>query len=169
MIFVGATGSVVKGDILDCSVKGFSRALKELDPRLYVRWNPAKLKNYGCWEIRIRPMYKEAQFVATLDGKSYSDVRYRENNLVNHVLDCAFLNYDAIRKLKEMDTDSKKNWVGDFEATANLKKREAELKVMEELQYAIKQNRSVAKDFMDLVKSGVDPTRILTSTKWTAK
>ena len=167
MIFVGATGAVVRGDVLDCSVDGISRALKDLDPRLYVVWNAKKWKGYGCWEIRIRPQYKEAQLVGTLSGNTYVDVRYRENNLVNHVIDCAFLNYDVIRKLKEMDTDTKRNWVGEFESTAAEKRRLEQLKANEELQYAIRQNKSMARDLKNLVQSGVDPARILTSTKWT--
>lgn len=169
MILLGPVGAVCKGDVLDCNVKSFNRVLKDLDSRLYTKWNPKKLKNHGCWEIRIKPEFKKAVPVATIDNVTYMDVKYVENNLVNHVLDVAFLNYDAINRLKQMDKGSQKNWVGEFEYTTEQRRKEAEAKALEELQYNIKQNKSMARDLMNLVQSGIDPARVLTSQKWEMK
>jgi hypothetical protein len=104
MITVGAVGSVSVGHVLDCNKKTFEKALKAYDPLLYVVWNPKKLKGHGCWQIRRRSDVLAPVDVAELDPtKIILKLDYQEYDWVNVIMDCAFLNYDALRKLKEMD------------------------------------------------------------------
>lgn len=99
-----AVGKLVKGHLLDVNPKSFLRALQAYDKQLYIEWNPKKLKGNGCWEIRRKPEFNSALDIVELDGVAIVKVGPYENSLVHHVLDCAFLNYDQIRKLKEIDT-----------------------------------------------------------------
>lgn len=104
MVKVGPVGKVSRGHVLDVNVKSFERALKNYDPMLYVTWNPKKCKGHGCWEIRRKPEFNSALDIAEIGNIALVKVGPYENPLVHHVMDCAFLNYDQIRKLKEMDT-----------------------------------------------------------------
>jgi hypothetical protein len=101
---VGPVGHVSRGHVLDVNVKSFERALKNYDPMLYVEWNPKKCKGHGCWEIRRKPEFNSALDVAEIADIAIIKVGPYENQLVHHIMDCAFLNYDQLRKLKEMDT-----------------------------------------------------------------
>jgi hypothetical protein len=104
-ITVGPVGKISVGHVLDCNKDRFEEALRNYDPMLYVRWNPKKMRGHGCWEIRRRPEFNCALDIAELDETTaLVKVGPREIDIVHHVLDCAFLNYDQIRKLKEMDT-----------------------------------------------------------------
>lgn len=159
-------GKLIRGHVLDVNKKGFDRALKNYDPQLYTIWNPKKLRGHGCWEIRRKPTKKTALHVASFQGTDYYQLFDVEYDLIHHVLDCAFLNYDAIRKLKEMDTFQKDHWVHDLEYREDKAREEALEKAKEALKYAMKQNRTAAQDFYELVRSGVSPARILSSISW---
>lgn len=104
MISVGPVGRLSRGNVLDVSERAFVKALQAYDKQLYVEWNPKKLKGHGCYEIRRRPEFNSALDIVELDGINITKVGPYENSLVHHIMDCAFLNYDQIRKLKEMDT-----------------------------------------------------------------
>jgi hypothetical protein len=99
-----AVGKLCKGHVLDVNPKSFQKALQAYDKQLYIVWNPKKLKGNGCWEIRRKPEFNSALDIVELDGVNIVKVGPYENNLVHCIMDCAFLNYDQIRKLKEMDT-----------------------------------------------------------------
>lgn len=103
-IELGPVGRVAEGHVLDCNKKSFERALQNYDPMLYIRWNPKKLRGHGCWEIRRRPEFNSALDVTEFGEAVIVKVGPREIDLVHHVMDCAFLNYDQLRKLKEIDT-----------------------------------------------------------------
>jgi len=160
-------GKVSKGHVLDVSVKAFTEALKELDRRLYVRWNPEKLKGHGCWEIRIRPLKKTALYQGTFEGVDYYELDYLESDIIHHVLDCAFLNYDALRKLKEMDTTNPDHFIHSLEYDEQDRANKQLEKAMAERKYAIKQHRSILKDFYERVRSGENIHRIIGEEKWT--
>ncbi len=104
MIQVDAVGKISEGHVLDVNKERFEQALKDYDPFLYVKWNPKKLKGHGCWEIRRKPEFYTAVDLAEWDGKYIIKMDLYENDLVHHVLDCAFLNYDQLRRIQEMDT-----------------------------------------------------------------
>lgn len=166
MITVSRVGNLVRGDIMDVSVKPFLRALRDLDKNLYVRWNPAKLRGHGCWEIRRLPSMKTSVYQGTHEGADFYRLGYVEYNSVHHVLDCAFLNYDVIRKLKSIDSWDVKNFADSLERREEEMREIEREKAKEALKYAIKQNKSAARDFYEMVKSGVNPAQILTSINW---
>jgi hypothetical protein len=167
MITVGPTGKLVPGDILDVNVAAFNRALRAYDPLLYTVWNPKKVKGWGCWEIRRRPSMKTAMYQGTHQGTAFYSLVEVDLRSVHHVLDCAFLNYDAIRKIKSMDTWATKSFVDDIEAREAEFTAETEKRAKEEMKYAISQNKSMARDLYEAVRSGISPAQVLTSTKWT--
>lgn len=169
-IKVGPVGAVSRGHVLDTSVKPFEAALKAYDPYLYVKWNPKKLKGHGCWEIRRSPEKKRPVEVYEMDGFTLVRAEYKENNILNHVLDCGYLNYDALRKIKEMDTWSDSHWVHDIDYLESKKREKIQVDAIEELKYAIRYNRKAFQDYMELVKSGMSPHQILTQgDKWEYK
>ena len=151
MIFAGPTGNLIKGHVLDCNLEHMQQALKDLDDLLYIKWNPKKLKGWGCWEIRRRPNEKRPVAVYDLDGNTLVRAEYVENPLVNHILDCAFLNYDVIRKLKTMDTWNKDHWIHDPDYHIAKAQEKAEDKAVDAMNYAIKQNKRAIRDFMELL------------------
>lgn len=162
-------GKLIKGHVLDVSLKPFQRALRDYDPQLYVRWNPKKLRGHGCWEIRRKPTLKTSVFMGEHAGISYYKLMQVEYNDVHHILDCAFLNYDQLRKLQQMDTWGKGNFAENYE------KREAEYiaaqkqKAREHLKYALKQNGTALRDLYEMVRSGISPAQIITQADWTQK
>lgn len=161
-IKMGPTGNTIKGDVMDVDRKHFERALKFYDPRLYTVWNPRKLHGWGCWEIRMKPKEKSIVDHCTwIDGQDVWVLDYAENNMVNHVLDCAFLNYDQIRKIKEMDTWNKDHWVHDLEYREEKQREAARDKAKKELAYNIRHNKKAFKEFLELVKAGKSPHRII--------
>jgi hypothetical protein len=103
MIKVGPTGKTVKGHVLDVSYKPFVQTLKAYDPYLYVTWNSQKLKGWGCYEIRRAPEVNSVAEIYELKDCTVVRLEPCEVNIVNHVLDCAFLNYDQLRRIKDMD------------------------------------------------------------------
>src|SRR5690242_6715826 len=98
--FVGPTGSLIKGNVLDCNLKHFQSALQGYDPDLYVKWNPRKLQGWGCWEIRHKPRESQVVALEEFNGATYVVIDKQESNVIHHVLDCGYLNYDALRKIK---------------------------------------------------------------------
>jgi len=165
-ILHGPVGNLVRGHVLDVSLKPFQRALRDYDPQLYTIWNPRKLKGWGCWEIRRLPNRQAAVYQGSHQGVSFYKLLFIEFDTVHHVLDAAFLNYDAIRKIKEMDTWGNKNWVSDLEVREEAHREATRTRAREELRYAIKQNRNAARDFYEAVRSGIHPAQVLLSTKW---
>jgi len=159
-------GKLIKGHVLDVNVNRFTETLKHYDNQLYVKWNPKKIRGHGCWEIRRHPNKKTATPVATYKGMTIQKVEYKENDLVHHVLDCAFLNYDALRRIKEMDAWSDKYWVDNLEKNEVASKQKHELKQLEEFRYTLKQHKSLASDLYEAVRSGIPLSQILGAAKW---
>jgi hypothetical protein len=165
-IFMGPAGSIIKGHVLDVAEKPFERALQDYDSQLYVTWNPKKLRGHGCWEIRRRPNTKTAVYKGTHEGVDFYQLQWVEFRDIHHVLDAAFLNYDAINKLKSMDTFGDKNWVNTLEAREEAYRENIRKKANEELKYSIKQHKGLAREFREMVRSGINPAQVLTSVKW---
>lgn len=174
---------MITGHVLDCSVRSITRALNDIDQRLYVKWNPKKLKGWGLWEIRFRPEFKVAKAsqnprelpngmktpavqgdIYEMDGYTISVPKYHENNLDNHIMDVPFLNYLAIEKLKSMDTWQHSNrgqhFVADMESkAASFAERKNEI-AKQERNYELRQNKTAIRDLMNYTLSGNDPSRI---------
>lgn len=67
-ISIGVTGKIVRGNSLDVSRKAFEQRLRNLDPQLYLVWNPIKRSGMGCWEILRRPDKKKSVYRASFAG-----------------------------------------------------------------------------------------------------
>ena len=161
-VLVSPTGKLIEGNVLDVARKPFERALRDYDKQLYVVWNPNKLHGWGCWEIRRRPDTKSVTAVHEWEGNTIVSVGWRENSLICHVLDAAFLNYDQIRKLKSIDTSVRgySNWISDLEYW---EKKEEERQIAASRaarDYAAKQFKSEIRDFKEMIGSGFNPAHL---------
>lgn len=162
-IWLSPTGAVTKGHVLDVAVKPFERALKDYDRQLYVKWNPKKLKGWGCWEIRRKPESLTITDWAEVGSTVVFKLDYLENNLISHVLDCAFLNYSQLNKIRSMDTFQigPQQWIADREHLAKEQKLARQAAAKQELSYAAKEFKREMRDFKELVASGFNPHRVL--------
>ena len=158
-VLVSPTGKLIQGNVLDVARKPFERALRDYDKQLYVKWNPKKLHGWGCWEIRRRPDSKQVVDITEFQGTSFVHIEYNEVDVIHHVLDASFLNYDQLRKLKSIDTFTKgyKEWISDLEYWEK-KQEEKELAAARAARdYAAKQFKHEIKDFKEMISSGLNP------------
>lgn len=164
IIFMGPSGSIVRGHVLDCAEAPLERKLKEYDSQLYIKWNPKKLKGWGVWEIRRRPNFKVVKETVVAGGNTFHVLDYVENNFDNHVLDVAYLNYKAVEKIKQMDTWQHsmhgKNFMSDMDAKSEAHAEKAKEAALKERRYELKQQNSMIRDLMDYTLSGGDPSQI---------
>jgi hypothetical protein len=163
---MGPTGNLIQGHVLDVDRKAFEQAMRFTlnDNQLYTKWNPSKLGGWGCWEIRRRPDFNSALDVSEFEGNVIFKIGPKEYDLVHHVLDCAFLNYDAIRRLKEIDTWQYGNAGAGLEdeierRTRTRREREKE-QAKKELSYMARYYRTEIRGFMEAIRSGVNPHSI---------
>jgi hypothetical protein len=159
IIRVGALGNLIQGHVLDVNKNSFERTLKDYDELLYVKWNPKKLKGHGCWEIRRRPEYKSVVDAVKVGNVTISRLEYCEVDLVNHVLDCAFLNYDQLNKIKSMDTTNtnQKFFVDELEHREAVARQLKQDKAIENRRYMAKQYKREIADFKEFVAAGNSP------------
>lgn len=158
-IWCGPVGRISRGHVLDVAQKPLEQALKDHDSELYIRWNSRKLKGHGCWEIRRRGGLAVADITK---HKAYSIVRLEhcELDVVNHVLDAAFLNYDLIRKIKEMDAFNKNHWVHRIDELEAETQQKQQAKARDELKHSAKEYRREIRDFKEFINSGGNPNLI---------
>lgn len=163
-IWLSATGNTIQGHVLDASRAPLEEMLRDYDPQLYIKWNPNKLRGWGCWEIRRRPNEKDIIETFHFEGMAIAVLAYKELNIINHVMDVPFLNYSVMDKLKGMD-QWKDSYKGkDF--TKNIEYAEAkydekvEDKIHADREYNLKQMKSEIRYFKDYVLSGHNPARI---------
>lgn len=163
MILLGPVGKVSEGHVLDCNKRSFERVLKDYDCMLYVKWNPKKMKGHGCWEIRRKPEFYSAVDVGELPDCYIVKMGLYENDLVHHVLDCAFLNYDQLRKIQEMDTFR----YGDAKTWQDMVEQKALDRQAHELAQGMKRRAEAAREFKQQIRamkefilSGGNPHRI---------
>ncbi len=177
------TGKLITGHVLDCSRAGVEAALKAYDPQLYVKWEPTKLRGWGCWELRWRPENKTARWsvhpeylpnmrikpavqgdVYEFEGYTIVQPKYHENNFNNHVMDIPFLNYSLLEKVKQMDVWAKEE-LGykakgltkelDYREAKHLEKIEDQ--AIKDLDYNLRQHKSEIRWFKEYVNSGRNP------------
>lgn len=163
MIKIGPTGNVVNGHVLDVNRKAFNAALKEYDPFLYTKWNPKKLRGWGAWEIRRAPEFHSTLDIAEFEGNLIIKIGPYETDIVNHVLDAAFLNYDQIRKIKEMDTfkyGSAAQWQDKMRSKAEEAKQAAFQRSLQARKDAAKTFKNEIDAFKDFVRDGGNPHQI---------
>lgn len=147
VIFTAPTGKVIAGHVLDVNRRAFDQALRFYDKQLYTKWNPKKMRGWGCWEIRRKP-----------------DTGTREYDFIHHILDCAYLNYDQLRKLKKMDTWEKggsDQWLSSLETWEREALVKEKIRKQEAMAYAAKQYKTEIRAFKEMILSGVNPARIV--------
>ena len=183
-IEVKPTGKVIKGHVLDCSVGPLVERLRDIDPLLYVAWNPKKLRGWGVWEVRRKSEEKTVRMpreweipgkgkigipgdVTSFGGMTIVYPKYHEIDLVNHVLDVPFLNYGVLEKIKAMDSWEMKdmgykgkNFVKQAEYLEAKHLEKIEDKAIEELEYGLKQIKGEVRDLQEFVASGGNPYRL---------
>lgn len=159
-ILMGPQGKLIRGHVLDVNEKRFNEALRFYDKQLYTKWNPSKLQGHGCWEIRRRPEFNSALDICEYEGNMIFVVGPKEYDLVHHIMDCAYLNYDALRKLKEIDTwaygDSSSYQDEVERRTRDRREREKAL-VMEERKHMVRHYKKEISDFKEMIRGGVNP------------
>ena len=160
IVKTGPTGNTIKGHVLDVAKGPFERALKDYDPQLYVTWNPSKVRNYGCWEIRRKPAEYSPVYRGTYAGFHFIELKLLELDLIHHILDCAFLNYDQIRKIKSMDTWKNPNWAKDLEYAENVQRVKTQEKLRADLMYEMREQKTAIRDYRDAILSGTNPAEI---------
>lgn len=152
---MGPTGNLIRGHVLDCEKKGFDEALQFYDKLLYSKWNPAKYAGRGCWEIRRKPEFNTALDVCEWEGNLIFRVGPHESELVHHILDTQFLNYDILRYLKQQDTFQ---YGGDDPAKAAIKWQEERDRQTQAAQDAAKEHgmkmrREASKTFKNEIRA----------------
>ncbi len=164
LVWMGPTGSIVQGHVLDCGRVPLERKMREIEPRLYLKWNPKKLKKWGLWEVRMRPEEKCVKDFAKVGDTAYLVIDYVEDNFTNHIMDVPFLNYDLVEKLKQMDTWQHsyrgQNYLAQMDSNETTYKEKTEAKVKAERKYELKQQKSAIRDLMNYTLSGGDPSQI---------
>ncbi len=164
--YQGPSGNTIRGHVLDCNKKHFEAALQAYDPLLYVKWNPNKLQRWGCWEIRRKPEFLTCIDIVEYQGKIIQVTGPYENDLVHHVLDCAFLNYDQLRKLKEMDTfqyggngtvEAARKWREERERRHQYQKELAKEHGLRRRKEAMRTFKKEIQAFKEYVKEGKNP------------
>ncbi len=166
MILMGPTGNLIKGHVLDCNQKAFDETLQFYDRFLYSKWNKTKFHGRGCWEIRRRPEFNTALDVCEFEGQLLFRVGPYENDLVHHVLDTQFLNYDILRYLKQQDTrqfgggtaqEAAQKWQDERERQSRDAKELAAAHGMQLRKEASKSFKNEITAFKDYVKNGGNP------------
>jgi hypothetical protein len=156
-VWVAPTGRLSQGHVLDVSKKPFERALRDYDPQLYVRWNPKKLKGWGCWEIRRRPEKNNVIEIVPFGGNTYVHIGPVELDIVNHTLDLAFMNYSVLNKLKSMDTWKNPNWAKDLERAEAEHREKVIERDRQNLKYMVQEEKSAIRDIKQAILSGANP------------
>lgn len=164
-IWVGPTGRLIKGHVLDSAMKPLERALRTYDPLLYIAWNPRKLEGWGCWEVRRRPEKNTVKDIVVFEGNTYVIVDSIENNFVHHVKDWAFLNYSLLKWVQDHDMWAKlggraENFGKELEYQEAKSGEAADKRKADELTYNAKQFKREIADFKDFILSGNNPARI---------
>lgn len=160
-IEIGATGKLIKGHLFDVGKSNLERQLKEYDNQLYLVWNPMKRQGYGCWEVRRRPNKKTLVHVAEFEGVNYYNLEYINLDVECHVMDSPVLGYHMLAKIQKMDAWKYKDFtkaVDDAEAAYNEK---IQAKGAEDMRDMVKEYKSEIRDMRELIKSGLNPARIL--------
>lgn len=163
-VWLSATGKIIQGHVLDASRAPLEEALRDYDPQLRLQWNPTKLRGWGCWEVRRRPDEKRIVEAFHFEGMDIGVLEYKELNMINHVMDVPFLNYNIIDKLKKMDswqTSYKgKNFTNDVDYAEAKYDEKIDEKSSQEMSYNLKQHKKEIRYLMDYVLSGKNPARI---------
>lgn len=164
IVKMGPMGKLITGHVLDVAKRPLERKLQDYDKQLYLRWNPNKMRGHGCWEVRRRPEMKSVVDITPLPDGSGEIVKidYQEIDIVNHVMDVAYLNYDILTKLQSMDTwnTNRAYFVDQLESRerAHVEKKQREAK--ERMKYHAREYKREIRDFKEMLLSGLNPAEL---------
>ena len=162
----GNIGRLVKGHVFDTDKRTFDRALRAYDPLLYTVWNTDKFHGRGCWEVRRRPEFNSALDVCEFEGNLIFKVGPKEYDMIHHVLDTQFLNYDILRYLREQDTfqyggstpqERASKWQDARERRSRDEREKAAENGMKLRSEAARSFKNEIRAFKDYVRSGGNP------------
>lgn len=157
-IELGATGTLVRGDVLDVNSKSLLRKLQQYDEQLYLKWVCRDVNGHvldkGYWEVRRRP-----------EKVPRGCPKHPDDHLV---LKADYLSYSILDTLKKRDMWNWINyrgegdkrlaqWIADQEHNEYLKKTEAEEKAYKEALYNMRQQGSALKKLREHILTGGDP------------
>lgn len=151
------SGSLSTGSIFDCNRKSFERALKDLDQRLYVGWNPYKNEGRGIWEVWYRPSKKTAQIEAECKDYVISVLEYRPSDMEHWVKDLDFLSYDFIRQLREMDMWENKQFAEQLDQKLVDHEKKLDKDLNDSIKYTVKHNKKEFGQLKELAEHGYNP------------
>ncbi len=164
---VAPTGKLVQGTVFDGPVAPLKRALADHDSQLYLKWNTKKLGGMGVWELRRRPDSKQVVESVSFQGNTISVVDYKELPIVAHVKDFPCITERIYEWVKANDVYQDKfgikgnRWAAELEYQSGQRlNREAE-HAEKERDYAIRQHKSLIREYKEYVLSGHNPYRIL--------
>lgn len=152
---------------MDCKRGPIEAWLKAYDARLYLKWNPKKNHGEGVWEVRIRPSRKTDVFVGHYQGADLYEARYVENDLTHHILDAKILDWSIPQKIYDMDTFRRgvKLTLDEREYEGDRATTEEQKKYRQELAYAVKQHKTIFRDWAKYVAQGQNPGQVLSKVK----
>lgn len=157
----GPSGRLIRGHVLDCSRGPLEEALRRYDPQLYISWNTRKLRGWGCWEVRQKPLEKNIIDSLMFKGSTIHVLAYKELDIINHVIDVPFLNYGILDKIKRMDSWAHsykgKDFVNHMDYSEAKFEEKIENKMVDDLEYNLKQMKPELRYFRDFVLSGQNP------------
>lgn len=170
-IQIGPTGQTVVGDVLDVNKDTLERLCKQVDSRLYIKWNPTKNNGYGLWELRIRPTHKSIIYKVSYQGNTYCILDYKENGFEHHVKDFQYLSYSILDWLRDADQWAMSNYEPDkllrlqrylvkMDDAMYAKKDKAKEKAREDMMYQIKQDKGIIKAYQEALLSGINPNEL---------
>lgn len=150
-LFPRGMGSIVKGSVFDVNRKSFERALKAVDPELFLIWNPFEAKGEGSWQVWINPLEKSL----ISQGGGYYTLEYRLLPVAHHIANLPYLHYTFIDKIKQSRATVQDILDQDYEARRKLVKNEASAR--DDKRAAVREDRKYWKVFKDYVASGYNP------------
>ncbi len=170
-IEVGPTGNLIKGDVLDVSVRGLTEALQFYDPLLYLKWEPKKRDGQGMWTLRRKPEFKVLTYHGEFEGKQLYTLEYKEMDLENHVFNLPSLNYKLLDRVRKADVWVRADydrsnqrkvqaWTKKLDEDEELYKTEMEQKIHKEAMYNMMQHRSALKEYKEAILSGTNPAHL---------
>lgn len=148
-IVVSNIGRTVVGDVLDCKMDPLLRACRDIEPRLYFKWNPKKNNGYGTWELRIKPTHKVGIYQGKYQGNQIFTLEHKEIDIENHIKDFDILNYNIVGWLRAHDTYRVKDYAAYIDYEGDRWRDRMEEKRLEERRLMIRDERKTMKKFQE--------------------
>lgn len=172
-IEIGVTGKIVRGNSLDVNRKAFEQSLRNLDPQLYLVWNPIKRSGMGCWEILRRPDKKKAVYRATHEGVNFFEITTNDKDSAL-VRELEHLHYRVIEDMASKDInrifnrkphESDEVFMERVYRETDYRQQQHQQAVMakahEESTYIARQHKKEIRELRELALSGFNLARVM--------